>query len=1064
MAKKSDNDPKKSTLARIKRTEAYAERVRALFAATVNEILALNKTMPTLNEGEMFSFDNESLKKQREVERLLRQLHSVATMAIEKGIRLEWAQANAECDKLVQSCFGKRALETPEFTAWTQRNEAAQAAFISRSERGLNLSQRVWKSCRQLRDEMEVAITVAVGDGTSAASMSRSVRKYLNDPDLMFRRFRYKAGEEIEYDEDGNEIGKKIVWGKKWKKRIKKPDGTVGWIDYDKDSYRDEWTGPGYYKSSAQNAMRVARTETNIAYRRADNERWQQMDFVLGQRVQLSRNHPKKDICDKLAGDYPPDFVFDGWHPQCFCFVTPILMDESEIKKMNEAMLRGEKYTPRGKRITQYPENFKQWVRDNEERIVAAHDVGTDPYFVRNNFGAVQDILNPKKQLAPQEIAQQRHEARTPEQEEKIRLAWQERKDRIEAEKRAAEAERIRIERINNAAHNVLNVANNRFADFDIDTVALDTAIQSGDTTLINAETRALAKKLSEKQKQVKTTASNVLGVASKYKDFAGDADVSSLSDVMKTANVSAINAQTRALAQRVKTIKQKLKTMSDVLYNVDNWAQQHTVAKLEKAHKAVKDMYAKHAGKSLKDLRASLAFEAGWKKDHPKYSTDKVVQEAYEQRVKELDEEIKWQEIKQAYKDYQTKFATIFPTLLQELTDAITAKDFATAQAAVTRLQPWDKVITERTRLSTVLGASNAGLLKEVDDAIRAKDVTAATAALNKLDKLKDIIAQRGALVTSIGTEYSSLFTELDDAISKNKPIVAKKAVTTLERWAKVIEQLKKAEVATQTDELKKYIAELKKAISSKKITDAEAIAAKMKSLTMSAIEIYCDKHYTEEFTVKSQDTYDNVMQNLGKVTKDAWQNATEEQRAAFPYYTDSSAHSQRILTNVGLGRPEPYADKLDAILDKIQTNQDMVLRSGQNYDVAMYVFGVEFMKLLQAGQLDELNNRFAGTIGVNKAYMSTSFNRLGGFTKQFEFHIFAPKGTHCMNLNELSVFGNGLGIKWDGESYDPIWSSGGETEIFLHRNIMYKFIRAEAGTGKRGTTRVYIQLVGRL
>ena len=54
-------------------------------------------------------------------------------------------------------------------------------------------------------------------------------------------------------------------------------------------------------------SMRVARSETNIAYRRADNERWQQMDFVLGQRIQLSKNHPKKDICDKLAGDYPKD-------------------------------------------------------------------------------------------------------------------------------------------------------------------------------------------------------------------------------------------------------------------------------------------------------------------------------------------------------------------------------------------------------------------------------------------------------------------------------------------------------------------------------------------------------------------------------------------------------------------------------------------------------------------------------------------------------------------------------------------------------------------------------------
>lgn len=424
MAKKNNIDPKSATQARIKRTEAYAERVRLLFAQTVNEILALNKSMPQLDDGEMFSFAGESMKRQKEVERLLRQLHSVATMAIEKGIRLEWSQANDECDKLVKSCFGKRALSSPEFAAWTQRNSAAMNAFIARSENGLNLSQRVWKSVEQLRDEMEVAITVSVGEGESAASMSRKVRQYLNDPDLMFRRFRYKDPESGE-------------WRRKWKKRIKDPaTGKVKWIDYDKRTYQDQWTGRGYYKSSAQNAMRVARTETNIAYRRADNERWQQMDFVLGQRVNLSRSHPKKDICDKLAGDYPVDFVFDGWHPQCFCFVTPILMDEDEMAKVSEAFLRGEKYVPRGKRITDYPENFKQWVSEHKEDIAQSRDRGTEPYFIRNNAMAIDEILDPSlKKLTPQQIAAKRHEARTPEQEDEIRRRWKERSERIEAEK-----------------------------------------------------------------------------------------------------------------------------------------------------------------------------------------------------------------------------------------------------------------------------------------------------------------------------------------------------------------------------------------------------------------------------------------------------------------------------------------------------------------------------------------------------------------------------------------------------------------------------------------------------
>lgn len=482
---KQGSDPKAATLARIRRTEAYAEKVRLLFAKTVNDILALNKTMPSLDEGVMFSFDGESVKKQKEVEVLLRRLHSAVTMAIQQGVKLEWDAANQECDKLVQSVFGKKILESPEFSAWMGRNTAARDAFLSRSEHGLNLSDRVWKSVRQLRDEMEVAMTVSIGEGESSSSMSRKVRQYLNNPDDMFRRFRYKKGEKDIIDPETGEItGKEIVYGKKWKKRIKdEVTGKYKWIDYDRDSYK---IGAGVYKSSARNAMRVARTETNIAYRRADNARWQDMDFVLGQRVQLSKNHPKKDICDKLQGDYPKDFVFDGWHPQCFCFCTPILMDESEMAKVTEAFLKGEKYTPRGKQITDYPADFKDWVREHSEDIAASRERGTEPYFIRNNAQAIDEIINPQpKELSILEKAKLRHDARTPEQEEAIKNAWEERKHKHQLIKKTAD--------------NVLNVAQ----DYgEIDYSELQSAIKSGDLTKMQELAKTVAQSVSAMKKQ----------------------------------------------------------------------------------------------------------------------------------------------------------------------------------------------------------------------------------------------------------------------------------------------------------------------------------------------------------------------------------------------------------------------------------------------------------------------------------------------------------------------------------------------------------------------------------
>lgn len=567
---KQGSDPKAATLARIRRTEAYAEKVRLLFAKTVNDILALNKTMPSLDEGVMFSFDGESIKKQKEVEALLRRLHSAVTMAIEQGIKLEWEQANQECDKLIASVFGKKVMESPEFSAWMGRNSAARDAFISRSENGLNLSDRVWKSVRQLRDEMEVAMTVSIGEGESASSMSRKVREYLNNPDDMFRRFRYKKGEKDIIDPETGEVtGTEIVWGKKWKKRIKdEATGKYKWIDYDRDDYK---TGSGVYKSSARNAMRVARTETNIAYRRADNARWQDMDFVLGQRVQLSRNHPKKDICDKLAGDYPKDFVFDGWHPQCFCFCTPILMDEDEMAKVTEAFLKGEKYTPKGKPITDYPQNFNDWVTEHQGDIAAARERGTEPYFIRNNAQAVDEIINPsQKELSILEKAKLRHEARTPEQAEAIKNAWEERK---------------------------------------------------------------------HKHALIKKTAGNVLNVAQDY----GEIDYSELQSAIDAGDLTKMQAASKAVAHAVSAMKKQEAAISDLIPDAHTWHKQFTMQQLQDAHASIQAGMDKLIGKTLAEQKKWLENEIIYVEDPTKFKphtihpTYKIAQDAYAKKLESV-------------------------------------------------------------------------------------------------------------------------------------------------------------------------------------------------------------------------------------------------------------------------------------------------------------------------------------------------------------------------------------------------------------------------------------------
>lgn len=154
--------------------------------------------------------------------------------------------------------------------------------------------------------------------------------------------------------------------------------------------------GQGVYRSSYKNARRLAVTETNMAYHSADHERWQQLDFVVGIEVRLSGNHTClgrdgkrhefRDICDDLQGRYPKDFKFTGWHPQCRCQAISILKTEEELMEENRAIMRGEDPPKESvNTVKDVPEGFKQWIKDNRDRIERAEKKGTLPYFLRDN-------------------------------------------------------------------------------------------------------------------------------------------------------------------------------------------------------------------------------------------------------------------------------------------------------------------------------------------------------------------------------------------------------------------------------------------------------------------------------------------------------------------------------------------------------------------------------------------------------------------------------------------------------------------------------------------------------
>lgn len=382
MAKYINSDKLQKEL--FKRTEGYAINVRNLYRDTMMQLINLVKGTE-LEDGKPFSFSEYSYGDEATV--IFRSLYSRIYQEIRGDVEKEWMLSNTNNDELIKSVFGEHAIQDNHFARFFDRNKEAMNAFFSRkTDSGLNLSQKVWKYTGQYREELENCLDLAIGEGVGADKLASKIQKYLQDPDRFYRRFRVRTGT----DDSGNP-----TYGSIWKRRVydKEIEG-YKWVDDDPKKYHP---GQGVYRSSYKNAQRLARTETNIAYRTADYERWQQLDFVVGIEIKLSNNHPHTDICDDLAGIYPKTFKWTGWHPNCRCYQTPVLATEGEIDDMLDKILSEDTVDPMesSQAVEEYPDEFKEWVKENEERMENAEAKGTLPYFIKDNKTDVGDILKP---------------------------------------------------------------------------------------------------------------------------------------------------------------------------------------------------------------------------------------------------------------------------------------------------------------------------------------------------------------------------------------------------------------------------------------------------------------------------------------------------------------------------------------------------------------------------------------------------------------------------------------------------------------------------------------------
>lgn len=434
-----------------KNLSTRANNVERLYRQAVQKLT--QAAQPSLFGGTVQEFSWQDFPQlEKEINQLAKGLTQGLQLNIEQGDKESWALANTKNDAMVASMIGKTSVPKTVLQTWNAPNLAAMNAFIQRKEAGMGLSGRVWSLGEQFKAEMELALETCIGKGMSAAEMSREIRQYLKYPDKLFRRVR---------DEQG-----------------------VLRLSKAAEAFHP---GTGVYRSSYKNALRMTATENNMAYRTCDHGRWNGLPFVLGQMISTSNNHPVEDICDELAGRYPKEFLFLGWHPWCRCYAVAILADQKEMDEYTKAIMDGEdvsnwKFTGE---VKEMPEQWNDWMEANAERIGKAAKKGKLPYFLRDNFTDGDPTKQLKwmqpttpaapKKLTPLEIAAKRHAARTPEQEKAIIKEWRTRQASIKYSQK------------------ILNLAD---GIKDIDTKALAASLQTGEYAAARMQAQAIAKDL----------------------------------------------------------------------------------------------------------------------------------------------------------------------------------------------------------------------------------------------------------------------------------------------------------------------------------------------------------------------------------------------------------------------------------------------------------------------------------------------------------------------------------------------------------------------------------------
>lgn len=321
-------------------TQSTEEKIRNLYSVLIREYALLSDKIPVTANFTL------SIKKGSyvydKINKLIQTFNEEVYNLILENVSSSWDTAVTENNDFAKEVFGENFEKLPDTykTRYLAPNIAARESFITRKTDGFRLSDIVWRNSQQVKVELELAMEMALYDGKSASTIATEIKKYLNNPDKLFRRVRDVHGE-LRLSEAAKAYN----------------------------------PGSGIYRSSYRNALRLARNEINFSYEKSNYEKRQQQDFVVGVQIQVSPSHNPADdkggiSCLKLQGFYPKDFDWTyKWHVSCTCISLSIIKTKEELEEDLSLILDGKNPSAESvNKVKEIPLNYKTYLEDNKAK------------------------------------------------------------------------------------------------------------------------------------------------------------------------------------------------------------------------------------------------------------------------------------------------------------------------------------------------------------------------------------------------------------------------------------------------------------------------------------------------------------------------------------------------------------------------------------------------------------------------------------------------------------------------------------------------------------------------